>query len=127
MSDHVRDPDLVELDALLLSFGKPVVMRVEHTISRHYDEDDSLPDDIESETYDVAKLLHLDENSLRYVEHILKAALTGAKESCSVSREASVKYSFRDCPDWYAPAAIQVIPEGAVVIDVFLQTDMFPG
>lgn len=71
-------------------------------------------------TYDVAKLLELDEFELGYVERILKSTLENSDSTIDMG--TSVKYSFQDCDDWYSSAELTVIPDGYAAKVLYLES-----
>ena len=64
------------------------------------------------ETYDLRKLMALDDYELTYVARIIESALD--QDNCTVY--TSMKYSFQDCQDWYEGATVCEIPPGATII-----------
>ena len=118
--------DRKEIMDLIASYGDvPIIMECFHTISYNSH------DDYWSATYDVRKLMELDDFDLGYVQHIIKTSLEypSVKSDDVVSGKRRVyltgseKYSFRDCEDWYVAATVDGIPTEAFVVAVDISTD----
>ena len=120
------DKDRKEIMNLIAAYGDlPIIMECVHVV--RYDSHD----DHWSATYDIRKLMELDDFALGYVRHIIKTSIehppVKSDDVISGKRRVyltgSVKYSFRDCEDWYASAIVNTIPADACVIDVDISTD----
>ena len=111
----MNNQDRKEINDLIAKYdGNPIIIDCCHTIRYNSH------DDVWSAVYDVHKLLTLDDYELGYVCDIIKSALKNGK---SITIYSSTKYSFRDIDGWYSSAIADVIPIGAVVIEVDIITD----
>lgn len=71
-------------------------------------------------TYDVAKLLELDEFEISYVARHIAAAIESSDNV--VDTTSSIKYSFQDCEDWYSSCELASIPDNYAVKTLHIES-----